>query len=59
MSTHKAVITAEIRLAKIDEVGDLVDLWDSSLPLEFKRDLFELLADIEALNVKLFKEFSA
>jgi len=55
--TSKAVTTAKLRLVKINEVGDLVDVWDSSLPLQFKHDLFELLTEMERLNVQLFKEF--
>jgi len=56
MTKHRAVVTAEIRLRKINAVGDLVDVWDSSLPREFKYELFKLLTEIEELNVELFKE---
>ena len=55
MTSPDVVDIAKRRRVKIDEVGELVDKWDSSLPREFKRDLFGLLADIEGMILEIVK----
>ena len=55
MPDLNVVDIAKRRRVKIDEVGELVDKWDSELPLEFKRDLFGLLVDIEEMIVEIVK----